>query len=169
MRLRKQTNIILTCLLCVLFPAAFATAVPDHPGQVTRVYDGDTIEVAGFGKVRLLGIDVPERKASTRDRYFTRQGVKPHTLRKIHSTARELVIEHSYGQTVSLTTERPARDAYGRMLAYVTLPDGRMLNKLLLEQGCAVVYRRFNFSLKKQFLQAEEEARRNRRGMWAKP
>lgn len=169
MRLRRQASIILTSLLCVLFSAVLATANPDQLGKVTWVYDGDTIEVAGSGKVRLLGIDVPERKASTRDRYFTRQGITPLTLRNIHAMARDLVIEQSYGQTVALTTERPARDAYGRLLAYVTLPDGRMLNRILLEQGCAVVYRRFNFSLKKEFLQAEAEARRNRRGMWERP
>lgn len=166
---RRQTAIILVNLLCLLFSAVLATAAPDQRGRVTWVHDGDTIEVAGIGKVRLLGIDVPERKTSPRDRYFTRQGVTSSTLRNIHAMARDLVIEQSYGQTVALTTEHPTHDAYGRLLAYVTLPDGHMLNRILLEQGYAVVYRRFDFSLKKEFLQLEAEARCNRRGMWAKP
>jgi len=166
---RGQTVVIFTSLLCLLFSAVLATAAPAQCGRVTWVHDGDTIEVAGIGKVRLLGIDVPERKTSPRDRYFTRQGVTPSTLRNIHAMARDLVIELSYGQSISLTTEHPTHDAYGRLLAYVTLPDGRMLNRILLEKGCAVVYRRFDFSLKKDFLQAENEARRTKRGMWGGP
>lgn len=30
-------------------------------GKVTRVIDGDTIDVAGVGRIRMIGIDTPER------------------------------------------------------------------------------------------------------------
>lgn len=162
----RQQSLLFAALFYLLFITTIAGAATDLHGRVTRIYDGDTIHVAGIGKVRLLGIDVPERKASSRDRYFLRQDLTPATLRHIYVHARNLAIELSYGQTVSLTTEPPARDSYGRLLAYVTLPDGRLLNRILLEQGCAVVYRRFDFSLKKDFLQVEETARRAQRGMW---
>ncbi|MEJ2700672.1 MAG: thermonuclease family protein, partial [Desulfuromonadales bacterium] len=60
------------------------------------------------------------------------------------------------------------RDRYGRLLAYVVLPDGRMLNRLLLEKGYAAVYRRFDFRLKQDFLRAEADARRRQVGLWQK-
>jgi len=61
----------------------------------------------------------------------------------------------------------PPRDKYGRLLAYVYLPNGRLLNRLLAEQGMAVVYRRFSFNMKADFLAAEAEARKSRTGLWA--
>ncbi|ABA89672.1 nuclease, putative [Syntrophotalea carbinolica DSM 2380] len=164
--LRKAPGILLAALACVLLLAGYACAAPQQQGKVTWVYDGDTIKIAGIGKVRLLGIDVPEREGSPRDRYFTRQGISPATLRRVHAQARRLVRERSYGQTVSLRTGQPAHDRYGRLLAYVVLPDGRLLNRLLLERGLAVVYRRFDFTLKKDFLLAEKQARQAGRGMW---
>lgn len=164
--LPRAPGILLAALACVLLLAGYATAAPERQGKVSWVYDGDTIKITGIGKVRLLGIDVPEREDSLRDRFFTRQGIPPATLRSVHAQARRLVLERSYGQTVSLRTGHPAYDRYGRLLAYVTLPDGRLLNRLLLERGLAAVYRRFDFSLKKDFLLAEKQARQAGRGMW---
>jgi micrococcal nuclease len=137
-------------------------------GSVAWIYDGDTLKVAGIGKVRLLGIDVPERKASARDRYFARYDIPPTTLRRIHAQARDYLIRQTRGQTVRLTCERTTRDRYGRLLAYATLADGRLLNRLMLEQGYAVVYRRFEFAHKRDFLRAEAQARRLKRGLWQK-
>ncbi len=65
-----------------------------------------------------------------------------------------------------LKTEERKRDRYNRLLAYVYLPDGRLLNQLLLEKGFAVVYRRFDFELKSNFLTAEARARDKKRGIW---
>ena len=51
------------------------------------------------------------------------------------------------------------RDRYGRLLAYVRLEDGRLLNALLLEQGQARVYRRCQCSRLGWFQALEQEAR----------
>jgi micrococcal nuclease len=67
---------------------------------------------------------------------------------------------------VTLTFDHERHDRYGRTLAYVTLADGRLLNRLLLEEGHAIVYRRFDFRLKNDFLAAEERARGKGAGMW---
>jgi len=162
----RQRQVMAIALLASLFIPFSQTLAADLQGRVSWIYDGDTIRVAGIGKVRMLGIDVPEREASSRDRYFKRRGIAPVTLRRIHNRAHTFVRKHSLGQVVSLQAGQPAHDAYGRLLAYVILPDGRLLNRLLLEQGFAVVYRRFDFSLKKDFIEAEEEALRRGRGMW---
>lgn len=157
-------------LLLALFLLASATAAGagELRGRVEWIYDGDTIKVAGVGKVRLLGIDTPEREASGRDRFFVKLGGNGKILRRIAGEVLRFNIDNVKGKEVRLALDHEERDAYGRLLAYVTLPDGRMLNCLLLEKGYAVVYRRFDFRLKDDFLAAEERARRGKAGLWAR-
>lgn len=135
-------------------------------GRVDRVYDGDTIKVESLGKVRLLGIDTPEWKATPRDQYYLRQGVSRKRLRVVAEAARRRVIALSRGQRVTLELDGDGKDRYGRLLAYVRLPDGRLLNRLLLAEGLASAYRKFSFRLKKEFLAVEREAREQGRGLW---
>jgi micrococcal nuclease len=137
-------------------------------GTVLWIYDGDTLKVDTIGKVRLIGIDTPERKNSQRDQYLIKQGISAARQRQIYQLAKEFNIEQVKGQKVTLSLDDTPRDRHGRLLAYVHLPDGQLLNRVLLEQGLAVVYRRFSFRLKKDFLTAEAEAKRNRLGLWAK-
>jgi len=133
---------------------------------VTWIYDGDTLKVDPHGKVRLVGIDTPERENSKRDRYLIKKGISAARQREIYQQAKTFNIEQVKGQEVTLTLEEPPRDRHGRLLAYLYLPDGRLLNHVLLEQGLAVVYRRFSFRLKEDFLDAEAEAIKNKNGLW---
>ncbi len=136
-------------------------------GQVTRVYDGDTIEVENIGRVRLLGIDTPETEASERDLFYQHQlNIRPAVLRRIARQATDFVSRHSHHQIVTLTFDRERTDAYGRTLAYVYLPDGLMLNRMLVAHGLAAVYRRAEFKHKNQFMVEEAQARERGRGMW---
>jgi micrococcal nuclease len=135
-------------------------------GKVRWIQDGDTIEVAGIGTVRLLGIDAPEHLASPRDAFYKRQGVSSATLRRIHREGRLFLINLLKGKTVSLEYELEDRDRHGRLLAYVFLPDNRLVNLILIEKGYAAVYRRFDFRRKKDFLEAENRARKAGRGIW---
>ena len=150
----------------LLFPFVPGVLAQETSGKVLWVYDGDTIKVAGIGKVRLLGIDAPEREDSQRDRYLQQQGVSIAALRRVSAEARLFTIAAAKGKTVALEFDREKTDRHGRTLAYVILPDGRTLNRLLLEQGLAVVYRRFDFARKKEFLAAEATARGAGRGLW---
>jgi len=157
-------------LLAALFLLALAAAAgaDDLRGRVEWVYDGDTIRVAGVGKVRLIGIDTPEHEAGPRDRFFVKLGGNGSTLRRVAGEALRFNIEQTKGREVRLTTDRQRRDGYGRLLAYVALPDGRLLNRLLLEKGYAVVYRRFDFARKEDFLAAEAQAKRQGAGLWGR-
>jgi len=148
-----------------LLGAGLAAAAGLH-GRVSWIDDGDTLKVVGIGSVRLIGIDSPEMENSPRDRYYERRGIDRATLRRIAHEALHFNIRTAKGQMVTLETGREQRDRYGRLLAYVVLPDGRLLNRLLLEKGYAAVYRRFDFRLKKDFLRAEAEARRRHLGLW---
>lgn len=153
-------------LLLVLFLGCADAGQGDVSGIVSWVHDGDTLKVDGIGTVRLIGIDVPEKAASSRDQYLLRQGVAGPIQRQTAKNALHFVIGEAKGKTVRLRFDGDRQDRHGRTLAYVLLPDGRNLNQLLIEEGLAAVYRRFNFQLKKEFLAAEKEARREGRGMW---
>lgn len=154
--------LLLLLLLCPLtLPAA------EYQGRVLWIYDGDTIKVEGIGKVRLLGIDTPEYKASGRDNYYRKKfNISPSVLRKISQKAKEFNIDLTKNKRVRLSTEKHERDKHGRLLAYVYLPDGTMLNRLLLKNGLATVFRRFDFRHKKKFLELESKARSDQRGLW---
>jgi micrococcal nuclease len=147
------------------------TAAAGHPplrGKVSWVYDGDTIAVNGLGKVRLLGIDAPEHEDSERDRFYRRWDIPPQRLRSISRSAVAYLIRTAKGREVTLVLDREPRDRYGRLLAYVYLPDGALLNRTLLEQGYASVFRKYDFRLKTEFLAAEQRARKDGVGLWKK-
>lgn len=153
-------------LMLLVVPQTVPADEPPLAGTVLRVFDGDTLEVENIGKVRLIGIDVPETEESERDTFYLRQGLSRATLRQVSREARAFAFANAKGRRVSLTLDRESRDRHGRLLAYVHLPDGRLLNRLLLENGLASVYRRFDFRLKADFLAAEKDARQRGIGLW---
>lgn len=161
---RWQTFVL---LISLLLGTALAVAADEERGRVSWIYDGDTVMVGGVGKVRLLGIDTPEKEASERDKTFRRAGITPRQLRRGAKRATDFLIRNAKGQVVTLTFDREKKDRYGRTLAYVTLADGRMLNRELLREGLACVYQRFDFRLKDDFLRVEAAARGVGRGLWA--
>lgn len=154
--------------LLLASPACAEEPIELLQGTVTWVHDGDTLEIDTLGKVRLIGIDTPERQASTRDMFLEKQGISETKQRKIYQEAKRFNIRLVKGQMVSLSLDHPPRDRHGRLLAYVHLPDGRLLNRILLEQGLAVVYRKFTFRMKQDFLAAEEQAKQAGVGLWEK-
>ncbi len=159
----KQLLLILTLLslLTALSQAA------DLTGRVLWIYDGDTLKIENLGKVRLIGIDTPENKASSRDRFYTQKfNINENKLREISRQVKKYNIRHVKGKKVRLELDQPKKDKYGRLLAYVYLPGGDMLNSLLLEKGLATVFRRYDFRYKKDFLKTEKIAQKKKRGLW---
>ncbi|GEM_PF-720666 len=168
-------------LLFLLFAGFFLLLLPATPhaaaesstarltGTVTWVHDADTLDIEPYGKVRLIGIDAPEKHASSRDDKFVALGASRLQLRTLHAEGRAWCIRTVKGQKVTLRFDQTHRDRYGRLLAYVYLADGRLLNRLLLEEGLVIVYRRFPFQRKNEFLAAEAGARQRRVGLWQKP
>lgn len=127
---------------------------------VTRVIDGDTIEVEINGskeKLRLIGIDTPE----------TVDPRKPvECFGKEASSKMKSLVE---GKQVRLEadTSQGDRGKYGRLLRYVFLPDGTFVNDLMIRQGYAYEYTyRIPYQYQSQFKQAEQEARAKKRGLW---
>jgi len=90
-------------------------------GQLTRVIDGDTIEVSGIGRIRLVGVDTPERGDLGFDE------------------ATDFVRTETFGKKVKVDVDdRKPRDMYGRVLAVVYV-DSLNINAELLRLGLADV------------------------------
>lgn len=135
-----------------------------QPAQVTRVVDGDTIEVKteeGIFKVRYIGMDTPETVDPRRP---------VACFGKEASQENKKLVE---GKTVYLSKDVSETDKYGRLLRYVFLKnnDGSMLfiNDYLVKEGFAKVYTLPpDVKFADKFVQSQKEARENNRGLWQK-
>jgi micrococcal nuclease len=140
-----------------------ATAQPEtgaetQDASVTRVVDGDTIEVSpavdGTEDVRLIGADTPETVAPG-------QPVEP-----CGPEASAFTKQHLEGQSVTLEFDEEREDRYGRALAYVWLGD-ELFNETLIERGYAeVLIIEPNDEYEDRFSAAEERARAAGLGIW---
>ena len=102
---------------------------------VERVVDGDTFVIKQNGekvKVRMIGIDTPESVAP--EEYLEKSEKENTEAGKTASEFTKSLIEN---QTVYLEFDVQTEDKYGRLLAYVYLEDGRMLQDILLSEGYA--------------------------------
>lgn len=120
--------------------------------RAKSVHDGDSIQVrrksGSLVNVRLYGIDAPElMQPSGRD-------------------AQKLL--------ASLAARRPLnvqpvdKDRYGRTVALVRLPDGTLLNEVMVAEGLAWVYDQYcQEALCPGLRELESQARTERRGLWA--
>ena len=131
--------------------------------KVTRVIDGDTVEVLTDGKVtglearervRLLGIDTPE---------IGREGKEDEKGAKEALRYLQGLVE---GKEVYLAFDWDLRDRYGRLLAYIYLGNGECVNYRILENGLGKYLGRFRFQFMGEFQEAENRAKRGRKGLW---
>jgi len=125
------------------------------PCRVTRVVDGDTVDVACAGqrtRVRLLNVDTPERG----QRGFARAGA---ALRKLIGDHPIFLLFETPGQ--------PSWGRYGRLLAYLISEDGTNLNLALIAEGWSPFYRKYGDGrFPRQFARAAAEARQQGMGLW---
>jgi micrococcal nuclease len=128
---------------------------------VVAVIDGDTLDIAApdgasrTTRVRLWGIDTPELSRN-------REPAEPWS-----EEARQYAEGLALGRNVTLSLEahRP-REKYGRLLAFVTLPDGSVLNERLLLEGLTPADDRWPHRDVERYARLEEQAKRERVGLW---
>ncbi|MCX8060755.1 MAG: thermonuclease family protein, partial [Aquificaceae bacterium] len=73
------------------------------------------------------------------------------------------------GGKVYLEFDVQKTDRYGRLLAYVWLSDGRMLNEVIIKEGYAQVYTiPPNVKYQERLLSAQRRAREEGRGLWGR-
>jgi micrococcal nuclease len=156
----------MTVLLAVLAVACAPTSETDPAASpdpettgpvVTRVVDGDTVEVQMDDRtltVRLIGIDTPESVAPG-------EPVECYALRASAYTEERLE-----GEPVRLEFDVERIDPFGRTLAYTWLGD-ELFNETLVREGFALVTT-FppNVRYVDRFLDAQREARSQGRGLW---
>jgi len=182
---RRRNGIIFLCLLTALFlvwldntlPArrrrlpseseeqAKADDLEKYHGKTftaVNVIDGDTLDIDvpdgrdPHTRIRLLGIDTPEiHSEQSGTMYFGPEAAE---------FARNLALGKSV--TVYLDPPNPIRGKYGRLLAYVKLPDGGFLNEVLLTEGCAYADTRFSHTFFNKYRQLQSRAKSNKKGLW---
>jgi micrococcal nuclease len=179
-RHRHRTRGLAGLLIALVLTALAYTQTPPsaHPGttpgpagpvladaqpgmwQVVRVIDGDTIDVqqgTHAERVRLIGVDTPET----------------HDPRKPVQCFGEAAAAHTHdlltGKNVRLEADPQDsdRDKYHRLLRYVYLPDGTLINAALVRDGYAFAYVVFPYARMDEFRRLETEAREAGRGLWA--
>ena len=140
-------------LMILLFFAASRSIAGDYY-LVTRAVDGDTIVLPNKDRVRLIGVDTPEL-------HHPRKPVQYYAEEAYRFT--QQIVE---GKTVRLEYDWQRRDRYGRLLAYVYLPDGTFLNSERIRQGYGHAYTKYPFKYLDEFRQLEREARESGKGLW---
>jgi micrococcal nuclease len=149
--------------LPALVLAAVATAPTPAPLErseavlVRAVIDGETIDVATIGRVRLLGIDAPKVRRGS------------HTTAPFGREARDRLAALVLHRWVRLEQESAARDVTHRHLAYVLREDGVFVNAVLVREGLARISARLPVDRLAELKSAEREAQASRRGIWGPP
>lgn len=135
-------------LLAVLLLFTTALFSVNITGKVISVQDGDTIEILNNKqtyRIRLNGIDCPEKKQDFGNR------------------SKQFTSDQCFGLIVTaIVTDQ---DRYGRYIADIILPNGKVLNEELVKAGLAWHYKQYSKSNRLATL--ERDARENKRGLWS--
>ena len=160
--------------------------------EIAAVSDGDTFKVRRAGAseevvytVRLIGIDTPEKHASSKLRRDAEgSGRDVETIQALGQAATryatELLQAPGRGLRQVTLSYDPAgestghRGRYGRVVAYVWALDaeGRrafMVNRRLVADGYAYAYTSYPFAYADEFIQLQRVAIENGRGLWGNP
>lgn len=115
--------------------------------EISRVLDGDTVETADVQKIRLKGINTPEKSML------------------LSEEAKNFLEEQVLGKAVEV--ESFGQDKYGRILGYLFL-DGENVNVKILEKGLGAAYYYEEDEFYDEMIDAEAFARINELGIWKK-
>jgi len=150
--MKRKSYLIIIIVSLITFGFAHP---PYH--QVKHVIDGDTILLETGEQVRYLGIDAPE---------FGHDG-EPNQFMAVEASHFNRV---AVGKSqVRLEFDQEKKDRHGRLLAYVFLEDGDMVNVLLVRKGFArVLVVKPNLKYFTLLLDAQRAAMRDRIGLWSK-
>jgi len=121
----------------------------DGPFNVTRVVDGDTFVLNTNEKVRISGINTPEKKEC------------------YYEEAKQKLEKLTYGKEVYLEKDYSNKGKYGRLLRYVFV-DNQEVNFIMVQEGYAKVYDKYAYDTKKysELKKVEQIARTQKLGVW---
>lgn len=135
-----------------------APLYPRYSVDVAFVIDGDTFETADGARVRLLGIDSPE--VAHHDKPGEPWGEESAKWLKEQIENRTVILEESTVQ----------KDRYGRLLGWIYLQDGTLINERCLAEGHAELLDRFGLpaAYEARLRAAASKGKSQQRGMWKK-
>ena len=137
-------------------------AQQNQPGlyPIDHYVDGDTIAVNMNGNIetiRFIGVDTPETH-------------KPNTPVQCYGPDAAAFTKAQISQFGKVRLQADPldtnRDVYGRLLRYIYLPDGTLLDEKLIQQGYGFAYLDFPFTKKAQFAADEKAAQAAKTGLW---
>lgn len=138
-----------------------SAVLTNQPGMyaIDHFIDGDTIAVNMNGKVesiRMIGVDTPETHKPNSPVQCYGVAAAAYTKTLIANGRVRLASD-------SLSSDR---DRYNRLLRYVYLPDGRLLQEELIKNGYGFAYTSFPFGKSGQFTADQQAAKDNNKGLW---
>jgi len=111
-----------------------------EPARIMRIINGDTLTILYQGKweeIKLLGLDMAE--TTLNDRVYEKalkNSTTPAAIINRGLADREFVKKYlQYGSQIWIEFDTQKRDRFSRLLGYVYLADGRMLNEIILRAG----------------------------------
>lgn len=151
---RKPLLFLLSSLCLLVGGFSLSDFLPLSMGTesvlISAVSDGDTLRAADGRRIRLYGVDCPEKRQA----------------RGADATA--ITKRLALGRTVKL--EKVEQDKYGRVVGIVSLDDGSVLQEELLEAGAAWLYDQYCRRPACIGWQAlENTARKRKVGLWSDP
>ena len=150
----KKTVPFLCALVLVTLPYAPAPARGAEPprrlkARVTKVYDGASFQLGGGLRSALIGVSAPAPGAPGAS--------------QAHAYLKRLI----ENRTVTLEIDERPVDASGQTLYYVFLEEGGLVNALVVLRGLGrALVKHPNVRYRKELIEAEDLARRYRRGVW---
>ena len=151
----KYIAIILTVFFYQKIYAIELTGIP-------KIVDGDTIHIDSH-KIRLEGIDAPEMKQKCKKDYLKISSLIGFNFQKEYfcgETAKKKLKEKIDKMEVKCISS--GKDRYQRYLATCFLKKIN-LNKWMVRNGFAIVYRRYS----KDYIEDEDYAKENKLGLWS--
>lgn len=132
-------------------------------GTVTKVSDGDTIQVTdNLGtkvKVRFYGIDAPETEKSNKKTGYVSKPGQPYGEEAYQALKQKVLRQNVRLDVMDI-------DRYGRTVSIVWL-GSRNINKEMVSEGYAWAYRQYlDRPHASEYIGPEEMARKNRLGLW---
>jgi len=146
----------------IILSIIFSNSVSDAKTLYTvqRVNDGVTIKLTDGMRIRFIGINAPEIEHKDLNGKIIKSEPFGNQARNYTKTLLNR-------KKVFLELDKEKQDRYGRVLAYVFLPDGTFINKKLIEEGLAYCLPdRKNNRYEKTLLKVQKGAMRSGKGLW---
>jgi len=154
--------------VCIVLLAVSGTVAAGwrEPARVVRVISADTLTILYRGKWEEIKLIGPEALQTSLNDKAYEQALKdsstPEEIIRRGLKATEFVRDFlHYGSQVWIEFDVKKRDRFSRLLGYVYLADGRMLNEIILRHGLADLFLAPpNLRYSRRFQEIARQARR---------